>query len=105
MTAIAEARAQILNKAAGSPAFRARLLGNPAAAIEEETGMSIPDGFSITAHEDPTSGVQLALSAKAPLTDEELANIVGGGGSGEGDDESWAEQAKAAVDEKLASSE
>ena len=104
MTAIAKAQAQILNKAAGSPAFRARLLGNPAAAIEEETGMSIPDGFSITAHEDPTSGVQLALSAKAPLTDEELANIVGGG-SGEGEEESWAEQAAAAVEEKLGSSE
>lgn len=72
-------RQQILDRAAGSASFRARLLEDTAAAIHEETGLPVPKGFAVAAHEDPARGLQLTVSGAVPLNDAALAGIVGGG--------------------------
>ena len=89
---LTEMREQILAKAADSSEFRAQLLADPRATIEEETGMSIPDGFTGDDREAGTGGIQLELSSEAApslMSDAELAAIVGG--SGNNDDPDWDE--------------
>ncbi len=76
-------RKQIVERAAESASFRARLLKDAASAISEETGMSLPEGFSVTAREDPAEGLRLTVSGATPLSDAQLSGIVGGS------DESW----------------
>ena len=80
-------RRQILDRAAGSASFRARLLEDPAAAIGEETGFSVPRGLSIAAQDDPAEGLQVTVSGATSLSDAELTGIVGG--SGGDDDDPW----------------
>ena len=80
-------RQQILDRAAGSASFRARLLEDARAAIEEEIGSSVPRGFSIAVQDDPVAGLQVTVSGAMSLSDEELSGIVGGA---EGDpDNPW----------------
>ena len=71
-------RQQILERAAGSASFRARLLEDATAAIREETGLPVPKGLSVAAHDDPGDGLQLVVSGATSLSDAELADIVGG---------------------------
>lgn len=71
-------RKQILERAAGSASFRARLLEDAGDAIREETGFSVPKGLSVAAHDDPGDGLQLVVSGTTALSDAELADVVGG---------------------------
>ena len=71
-------RKEILARTAGSASFRARLLEDPHAAIKEETGATVPEGFSIAVHDDPVEGLQVVVSGATSLSDEEMADIVGG---------------------------
>lgn len=73
-------RQQLLERAAGSASFRARLLEDAAAAIREETGFPVPKGISVAAHDHPGDGLQLVVSGATSLSDAQLAEIVGGSG-------------------------
>ena len=46
-----EMRERLIAKADADEAFRARLLSDPRAAVNEELGLAIPPGFTIKVHE------------------------------------------------------
>ena len=65
-----------MEKVAGE--FRARLIADPKAAISDETGATIPDGFDVAVHEDSATTAHLVLPPSPVLTEAELAKVGGG---------------------------
>lgn len=86
---------QILDRAAGDPEFRARLLANPNAAIQEQLGVPLPSTVTIRVIEEQPGEVVLVLPAQGitsgtHLSDTEL-EAVSGGDSGGGFVCTWAQ--------------
>ena len=67
------------NKAAEDEDFRARLLADPKAVIEEELDLSIPDGLDIQIHEDTATTSHFVIPPSAKLAEEDLRAVAGGG--------------------------
>ena len=78
---VSEMRARLIEKAATDEAFRARLLAEPRAVIQSETGVSLPAGFHVEVHEDTADTAHLILPpvADAQLDDADLEQVAGGG--------------------------
>lgn len=73
-------------QAASDEALRQRLLDDPNATITAETGVTIPDGVTLTATENPDGSITLAI-AEGTIPDDLLAGLsagCGGGGGGGG---------------------
>ena len=81
-------RGHLAEKAAADEAFRARLLSDPKAAIEEELGLTVPPGFTVEVHEDAAGACHLVLPPPAALGAADLGQAAGDPG-GESPDESW----------------
>ena len=79
MTTATEMRDRVLSKADADNEFRARLLADPKAAIADEIGQTIPDGFDLVVHEDSATTAHLVLPPSPELTEAELESIAGGG--------------------------
>ena len=79
MTTATEMRERILSRAAEDGEFRSRLIADPKAAISDETGATIPDGFDVAVHEDSATTAHLVLPLSPQLTDAELEMVAGGG--------------------------
>ena len=79
MTTATEMRERILSRAAEDGEFRSRLIADPKAAISDETGHTIPDGFDVAVHEDSATTAHLVLPLSPQLTDAELEMVAGGG--------------------------
>ena len=73
-----ELKAQILSRADEDGDFRARLIADPKAAVAEETGTIVPNGFELVVHEDSATTVYLVLPPSPELTEAELAMAAGG---------------------------
>ena len=73
-----ELRTRLVDKAEADEAFRARLLADPKAAVEDELGLAMPAGFTIKVHEERADTGHLILPPAAYLTDSELAQATGG---------------------------
>ncbi len=73
-----ELREQVVERATVDEEFRARLLAEPKAAIEEELGVKIPDGFTVEVHEDVEDTSHLVLPPPASLGESELSRAAGG---------------------------
>ena len=72
-------REEIMAKALLEPDFRKRLLEDPKAALREDCGVNLPDGFTLHVHEN--NGVDVAhilLPPAAELSDEEMTQVAGG---------------------------
>ena len=69
----------VRNKAVENEEFRARLLTDPKAVMEEELDLSIPDGFTIEVHEDSATTAHLVLPPSAALAEEDMRTVAGGG--------------------------
>ena len=78
MKTYVELRADVLDKAARDESFRARLLARPKAAVQEATGLALPDSVSIEVHEESASTAHLVLSPSGALTDGDLQRIAAG---------------------------
>ena len=76
---MSELREQLVERATVDETFRARLLADPNAAIEEETGLSIPDGFTVKVHEDVGDTSHLVLPPSSALGEADLEMMAGGG--------------------------
>ena len=74
----AEMRDHIIGKAAEDAAFRTRLVADPKAALNEEFGVSLPDSFAISVHEDSSTHVNLVLPPTEKLDPAVLEEISGG---------------------------
>ena len=78
MTTATEMRDRILNKATEDGDFRAHLIADPKAAISDEIGQTIPEGFNVAVHEDSATTAHLVLPPSPTLTEAELAQVSGG---------------------------
>jgi Nitrile hydratase, alpha chain len=71
---------QIVAKAWGDPAFKSRLISDPAAVLKEQ-GVSVPAGVQFKVVESTDKLVYLPLPpapSSEELSEEELANVAGG---------------------------
>ena len=80
MMSFGEMRERLIEKATVDEAFRARLLADPGAAVEAETGVAVPAGFTLEVHEDTADASHLVLppAAGAALSDADLEQVSGG---------------------------
>ena len=78
MSTATEMRERILSRAAEDGEFRSRLIADPKAAISDETGATIPEGFDIVVHEDSATAAHLVLPPSPVLPEAELEAAAGG---------------------------
>ena len=78
MQSEAEVKAHIAMKAAEDDDFRARLLADPRAALEEETGLRLPDDYRLHVHEESATDAHMVLPPRPELSREQLGRIAGG---------------------------
>ncbi len=78
--------AQVVARAWSEPDYKARLLSDPKAALEEETGVSLPESLNVRIIEEGSDEVALVLPKNpAELSEEDLEGVAGGdnwGGQG-----------------------
>ena len=77
-----QVRAHVAMRATEDDGFRARLVADPRATIEEETGLRFPDGYRIHVHEESAAAAHLVLPPRPELSREQLDRIAGGGCGG-----------------------
>ena len=82
MQSEAEVKAQIAMKAAEDDDFRARLVADPRATVEAETGLRFPDGYRLYVHEESATDAHMVLPPKPELSQQQLDRIVGGWDNG-----------------------
>ena len=78
MKTVGELREHLIDKATSDEAFRARLISDPKATVEEELGLTIPAGFDIVVHEDVADTSHLVLPPTAKLGDADLQQAAAG---------------------------
>ncbi len=75
---IGELRKHLTEKANSDPAFREQLIADPKAAIKDELGIAVPDGFTIKVHEDQPDTSHVVLAPTGALGEGELEQAAGG---------------------------
>ena len=73
-----ELRSELIDLATEDEHFRARLIANPKAAIQEALGIQLPESLSVTVYEDSATAAHLVLPPRARLTDEDLEQVAAG---------------------------
>lgn len=73
-----EMRSALVEKATQDQDFRARLLEEPNAAIEETLGITVPDAMSVKVLEDTATTAHLVLPPTAQLEVADLEAVAGG---------------------------
>ena len=76
----AELDAELIARVADDEKFRALLLENPREAIQQATGIDIPEDFTIQVHEENSMTAHVVLPPSDQLTQEDLAVVAGGNG-------------------------
>ena len=72
----AEMRDHIIGKATDDAVFRTRLVADPKGVLNDEFGVSLPDSFAISVHEDSSTHVHLVLPTNSELDANELKAIT-----------------------------
>ena len=75
---VTEVKAHVAMKAAEDDDFRARILADPRAALEAETGLRFPDDYRLHLHEESATDAHLVLPPKPELSQQQLDRIAGG---------------------------
>ena len=73
-----EMRAHIIGKATEDETFRGKLLSDPKTSIQDELGITIPEGIAVQVHENNTQTVHLVLPPTTKLSEAELKAAAGG---------------------------
>ena len=73
-----ELREHLIEKATIDEKFRAQFIADPKAAIKDELGVALPDGYTIEVHEDAADVSHMVLPPPAALAESELAAAAGG---------------------------
>ena len=68
----------LVSRANSDSAFRAQLLENPRDAVREAIGIEIPGSIELKVHEEDTTNFHLVLPISDRVTENELAEIMGG---------------------------
>ena len=74
---VSELRERLLDKATTDDGFRAKLIDDPKAAIKNELGLAIPDGFTVKVHEEGPDTSHLVLPPSAALGEPDLEQAAG----------------------------
>ena len=74
----AEMQEQIIAKAGEDGEFRARLLADPRAAIQEATGEPVPEAVTVQVHEETATSFHLVLPPDGRLSEAEMAHMFAG---------------------------
>ena len=69
----------LIEKAGENGEFRAQLLADPKTVIENEFGVTVPEGFSLNVHEESPESAHIVLPPNPGLSTEQLATAAGGG--------------------------
>ena len=78
METVKELRTRLVRKATEDEAFRARLLRDPKAGVQEALGVTLPDGFEVHVHEEGSSAAHLVLPPSSRLGERDLQAAAGG---------------------------
>ena len=73
-----QVRAHVAMKAAEDDDFRSRLIADPRATVEEETGLRFPNDYRIHVHEESATEAHMVLPPRPELSKEQLDRIAGG---------------------------
>ena len=73
-----EMRTKIVGKAAEDADFRARLIGDPKAAIGQELNVTVPASLSVEVHEEDGTTAHLVLPPASKLSEGDLQAVAGG---------------------------
>ena len=84
-----EMRTKIVGKATEDVEFRALLLSDPKAAIEQELGLAIPASVSIEVHEEGDTAAHLVLPPGSKLNEGDLQAVAGGWAGLSADADDW----------------
>ncbi len=81
--ALREVQGKLIGRAWEDQAFKARLLSDPRAAIEQATGLKLPAGVSVKVLQETADTLYFViplspLGAEGELSDEALAAVAGG---------------------------
>jgi len=80
MKTIGQLREEIMGRSLIDSDFRQRLLDDPVAALRDDVGVVLPDGFELHVHEDNgVDAAHIVLPPAAELTGEEMAQVAAGG--------------------------
>ena len=74
----AELDAELIARVEDDEDFRAFLLENPKAAIQQATGIDIPEDFTIRVYEEDNMTAHLVLPPSDQLTEADLEVVAGG---------------------------
>ena len=74
----ADVQAHILQKAEEDTEFRARLIADPKGVIEAESELELPDDALVSVEQAIATARQGVSSVEAPLTEDELIQVMGG---------------------------
>ncbi|MCY4513938.1 MAG: NHLP leader peptide family RiPP precursor [Candidatus Tectomicrobia bacterium] len=74
----AELDAELIARVTDDEDFRAFLLEDPKAAIQQATGIAIPEDFIIRVHEENGMTAHVVLPPSGKLTGEDLELVSGG---------------------------
>jgi len=83
-----ELEQRVIQKSQEDSAFRASLLADPKAAIEQELGTSLPAGVQVSVVEESSNAFYLVIpqasqgGAGGELSDQDLEAVAGGWGTG-----------------------
>ena len=72
-------RQHLIDKATADSEFRNQLVAEPKAAIEAETGLTVPSEFNVEVHQDSATTSHLVLPPSAELGEADLAQAAGAG--------------------------
>ena len=76
---VEEFQSSLRERAVADEEFRARLLSDPNAVIEEELDLTLPDGFNLEVHEDTATTAHLVLPPSASIAEADMSSVAGGG--------------------------
>ncbi len=82
----AEIQDKIIEMVGTDGEFRARLVADPRAAIQELTGTPVPDAFTVQVHEESATSFHLVLPPDGQLTEEEMTRLFAAGDPGPRED-------------------
>ena len=80
MITASQMRERLIEKATNDGAFRKRLVDDPRTTVEQEFGVSFPDDFSVTVHEESSTEAHLVLPPDGRLGEADLRGVAAAGG-------------------------
>jgi len=80
MITASQMRERLIEKATNDGEFRKRLVGDPRTTIEKEFGVTFPESFSVTVHEESSTRAHLVLPPDSRLDEADLKGVAAAGG-------------------------